>query len=188
MTNLPFVVQPRLQPITERIGTEDSGVIEVERRGFLSVSEKAFLQQSLNEDTVTSLLLQLIRKAAQELKISPDKAHAYTMDALSSKENKDALYNKFLKKYEEELYEITKSAMQMETKKQFIRALCIIINRVNPQFDMEGLGEVHPDLIEGLAKLCEEEENKSLDRLLASQAASEFATSATSEVEALEKK
>ena len=47
---LPFVVQPRLQPIVEQVGTEESGIIEIERRGYLSVAEKAIAQQAVGGD------------------------------------------------------------------------------------------------------------------------------------------
>ena len=188
MTALPFVVQPKLKPIIERIGNETSGIIEVERRGFLSVTEKTFLQQSLSEDTVTTKLLAFIRKVAQEQKIKPEKAHEYVMDALNSKTSKDTLYNKILKIYEEELNEIVHTATQLEQRQQYLRAVCLILNRINPNFDMNQLSDVHPDIIEGLSKLCQDEENKSLERLEASQANQEFGSSKLSELEILEKK
>jgi hypothetical protein len=34
MAKLPFVVEPRLKPIIEEIGSEESGKIQIERRGY----------------------------------------------------------------------------------------------------------------------------------------------------------
>ena len=45
MAPLPFVVEPRRKPIVERVGNEESGVIEIERRGYLTTGEKTFVQQ-----------------------------------------------------------------------------------------------------------------------------------------------
>jgi hypothetical protein len=44
---LPFVVAPRLEPIVETVGTDESGKIEIIRRGHLTVAEKAFISAAL---------------------------------------------------------------------------------------------------------------------------------------------
>jgi hypothetical protein len=43
MKTLPFVVQPKRKFTKVKIGTEQAGVLEIERRGYLTVSEKAFV-------------------------------------------------------------------------------------------------------------------------------------------------
>ena len=47
---LPFVVQPRLAPVIEQVGNEESGIFEIERRGYLTVAEKAMVQQATQGD------------------------------------------------------------------------------------------------------------------------------------------
>ena len=47
---IPFVVQPNLKPVKEQVGTETSGKIEIERRGYVTVSEKAFVQAATEGD------------------------------------------------------------------------------------------------------------------------------------------
>lgn len=72
MVSLPFVVQPKRKPITERIGSEDSGVIEVIRKGYLTSGEKAFVQQVQQYDNGTSDIVTLSRRIARK--------HGLTMD------------------------------------------------------------------------------------------------------------
>ena len=60
MGKLPFVVQPRLKAIKERIGSEDAGYIEIERRGYLTSGEKSFVQQIQQQELKHLLLLQLL--------------------------------------------------------------------------------------------------------------------------------
>ena len=63
---LPFVVQPRLKPVIERIGSEESGVFEIERRGYLSVAEKAIAQQASGGDDSVRQLYVLAGRIARE--------------------------------------------------------------------------------------------------------------------------
>ena len=66
MAKLPFIVEPRLKPITEVLGTEASGQIEIERKGFLSASEKSFMQVQAQTDDTTQRMVALTRKVGLE--------------------------------------------------------------------------------------------------------------------------
>jgi len=175
MASLPFVVQPKLQPIIERIGDDESGIIEIERKGFLSIAEKTFLQQGAGNDQVASHLLNIIRKVSVELKISADRAHDVIMDILANRPSKDKYYGRISEEYAESLAEVTQLAMQAEGKKEYLKAICMIIHRINSDFNVADVSDIHPTLISALAQLCDDEENKSIERLVASKASSEFA-------------
>ena len=69
MAKLPFVVEPRLKPVTELVGTEDSGKIEIERRGFLSAGEKAFFSNGSQDSNVSELMIGLVRKVSSKYKL-----------------------------------------------------------------------------------------------------------------------
>ena len=62
---LPFIVQPRLKPIIEIVGTEESGQIEIERKGYLTVSEKAIVQASMKSDDSLATTMRVAAKIAQ---------------------------------------------------------------------------------------------------------------------------
>lgn len=187
MASLPFVVQPRLKPIIERIGSEDSGILEVERKGYLTVSEKAFLQQTLNDNDLAPSVLNFVRKISSEFKITTERAHQIAVNALSGSPDSDKLAPKVIAKFQEDIDNLTKKIFTVESQKEYLRALCMLINRVDPDFEPETLKGIHPDIILGLSQLCVDEENKSTERLVGSQASDEF-SSEISAVEALEKK
>ena len=68
---LPFLVQPKRQPILERFGDEEIGSIEIERKGYLTVAEKSFMQQSTSGDTALVALQRLASKVARETNRKP---------------------------------------------------------------------------------------------------------------------
>ena len=61
---LPFVVQPRLEPIMERVGTEESGIIEIKRQGYLSVAEKTMVEQATSDMSDSADLIDVVREIA----------------------------------------------------------------------------------------------------------------------------
>ena len=75
MPKLPFVVQPKRQSVLERVGNETCGVIEIERKGYLTAGEMAFVQRQTAQDDSTEMILSLIRKAAAKFKIDAQKAY-----------------------------------------------------------------------------------------------------------------
>ena len=57
-SKLPFVVQPRLKPVVELIGNDITGQIEILRKGYLTVAEKAIVQGAVtNEDAMAELVV-----------------------------------------------------------------------------------------------------------------------------------
>ena len=66
MANLPFVVQPRLKPVMEQVGSDLSGKIEIERRGYVTVSEKAFVQAATQGNDTQARLFSIVSKVAAE--------------------------------------------------------------------------------------------------------------------------
>ena len=73
MAKLPFVVAPKVKTSKVRLGTEETGVIEIEKRGYLSVAEKSFvdsvLQQSDGVTQIVKLASQIARNRRSQLKL-----------------------------------------------------------------------------------------------------------------------
>ena len=44
MSKIPFVLQPKNEPVKEVVGNEEIGAVEILRRGYLTVGEKALVQ------------------------------------------------------------------------------------------------------------------------------------------------
>lgn len=76
MTSLPFAVQPRQHP-PRRVGTLDSGILEIAVRGGLTVAESATISELLADDiNVFVLAAQLADAIAKEHDISQPEAFA----------------------------------------------------------------------------------------------------------------
>jgi hypothetical protein len=167
MAKLPFVVRPRLSPVIERIGNEEVGIIEIERRGYLSAQEKNFTQQFETSDRGTSAVIKLSRKIGAKYSISLDKAYAIAIEAISgqfSPENKE-YSEKAMEDFQDEIAETMSSLSMMQTKSEIVEALCLLIHRVNSDITPDDILDVHPDIISGLSALYKDELVKSIERI-----------------------
>lgn len=160
---LPFVVQPRLKAIVELIGSEESGQIEIERRGFLSVAEKSWVQAVESEDDTQGRLHRLAIKIAAELDMEPKEA----LDLVASSELRDPR----LAEYHEELMETMLAMQQFSERRKVAAVTCILINRIDPAWEIDDTLKLHIDIIDGLYTLYLEEEARSVEALEAAVAA-----------------
>lgn len=153
---LPFVVQPKMDSYIDVIGTEVGGKIEIERRGFLSVSEKAIVQTATGGD--------------------PAMADVYTLSSVIArskrKKQQDVLRDimktdrpPYLAEYEGEISQKLLALVAFQEKVAIIQATALLMSRIDPEWDVEKTLELHPDLIEELSKFYSEEESKSHKRI-----------------------
>jgi hypothetical protein len=168
MAKLPFVVQPKLKPIVERLGTEESGIIEIERRGYLTGAEKTFVQQIQQQDGGTLQLVALSRRISREKKIPLEKAYGILVGILTGEASGKAASD-IESDYAEDIQIAINSISASRTKEELINAACLLIHRVDANIGMESVVELHPDLITALANLYKDEETKSVERLIAAQ-------------------
>jgi hypothetical protein len=164
MSGLPFVVQPRLAPVMELIGSDESGKIEVQRRGYLSVGEKAFVQQARTADSGTVELIALARKVSREINVSLDAAYNIVVGIISGTE-KGKQAQKVEETFAEELQEIIRSLSNGQAREEMIMAAALLMNRIETGFDVSQINTIHPDIIQGLAQLYKEEEAKNIEKL-----------------------
>lgn len=167
MAVLPFVVQPRRVPIKELIGSEESGQIEVERRGYLTTGEKSFVQQVQQYDNGTNEIIGASRRVSGRYKIPLDKAYKFVMmivsgNHLTDEENSELL-DGIEKDFAEDLTAIVRGMAVSQTREELVFAACMLKYRVNQDFEISEIADVHPDIIEGLAELYRQEDAKILD-------------------------
>lgn len=165
MRDLPFLVKPRLQPITETIGNEEIGQFKITRRGYLSVSEKVFLQHATFQEGITEGVLELVRRVGKEYSIGMERANVIVLSALQGVVHEDELYGKVVNKFKKQLDSLTLRAIAADGQMAYIRALCMLLYRVDPDVTMEDLETLHPSLIEALSNLCADEESCSTKEL-----------------------
>jgi hypothetical protein len=162
MIKLPFVVEPRRQPILEKVGTEESGMIEVERRGYLTTGEKSFVQQVQQMDSGSNEIITLSRQVARRYALGMDKAYMLVLQIISAGAAADdkeaALISEIEQEFAEELTMVVKGMATAQMREDLVLAACLLQYRVNGEFALSDISGIHPDLIAGLAQLYREEE------------------------------
>jgi hypothetical protein len=164
MAKLPFIVEPRLKPRKEIIGTEESGQIEIERKGFLTAAEKAFVQAQASEDTTTQEMIHLTRQVGKDLRMDMQSAYellSRVMQGDTTGKNEAKIYDD----YQKEISELLGRMAAMGERKLLVQALCMLVYRVDAEIDADTAMETHPDLLLALSELYAEEENRSTRRL-----------------------
>ena len=164
MAKLPFLVEPRLKPRIEVVGTEESGQIEIERKGFLTASEKAFVQAQANEDDTTQEVVRMTRKLGNEYKVDMQTAYEALTEAMQG-QTESELAKKIFDEYQVEISELLARMAALTDRKVLLQALCMLLYRVDSEISAEDVMEAHPDLLQALSDLFVDEENRSVERL-----------------------
>jgi hypothetical protein len=164
MAKLPFIVEPRLKPVIEEIGSEDSGKIQVERRGYLTSGEKAFFQQVKQSDQGTAKLIAMSRKVSQSASLDMSKAYELVIRVLSGGADSD-LDREIEEKFAEDFASVIQDLANSQSSDEMLMAACLLRYRVDSEIGMDEIMKMHPDIIQGLADLYRDEENRVLERL-----------------------
>lgn len=163
MAKLPFVVQPRLKPIVETIGTEDSGKFEIERRGYLTVAEKAFVQGATAGDTALADLHALASKIARKHGIQAVDVFQILLGAAQDEFG-------YLEDFENEVGAALTNLLSYQEKHKLIVATCLLNSRVDGDWTPDDTMTLHPDIIDDLMALYNDEDRKSIAALEAAAA------------------
>jgi len=159
MAKLPFVVQPKRNIEIIQIGDEESGVIEIERKGYLSVAEKAFVDSFMQGSDGISYIVQLANRLSRELKIGPDKAYVGITEAMSGKLD-SKLAVTINENYGQELSVATAKMSDSMQRRAIAAATILLQTRINHEWTVDDTLGLDPVILDGLSKLYDREENK----------------------------
>lgn len=148
---LPFIVQPRREPIVEIVGSEESGQIEIKRLGYLTVAEKMYVQSTVTADGSVASLHRLAARISNEAVVP--------VEQVLSDLAEDRAY---LKPYSLEISEALTMMMSYQEKLRIVAVAALLTLRVNDQITIEDVMDLHPDLMDAIFQLYLEEEAKSL--------------------------
>lgn len=215
MSKLPFVVQPRRQPILEQLGTEETGILEIKRFGYLTVGEKSFVQQVQQLDGGTSQIITVSRQVARKFALGMDQAYSLVLQIISGStpqlvddldptlttQERTALHDQnakalkqldLINQIEQEFAEdLTRAVREMsagQVREKIVHACCLLKYRINADITIDEVEKVHPDLIDALDALFRDEERKCLDAFSPPDESSDGDTTPTSSFEEAEKK
>lgn len=153
---LPFVIQPRKAFSEETIGTEESGQIKVQRRGYITVGEKALTQEAMKGSHAVSSLYSLVGLIAEE----SDKAPEKVLSDLTASPLPDYLHI-----WEEDAVKAVESMQLEATRRSMVHATAILISRVDSDWTMEDTMQLHPDLVQALDAFYTKEESGAEDMI-----------------------
>lgn len=139
---LPFVVQPRVAFAEETVGTEESGQIKVERRGYITVGEKALTQEAMKGSHAIPELYALVQEIAEDAGKAPDKVLA---DLATSPTPE------YLLVWEDDAASRLEAVQLENTRRQMIHATAILISRVDSEWTINDTMQLHSGLVEALA-------------------------------------
>ena len=159
MALLPFVVQPKKNTEKVKVGNDEVGVFEIERKGYLSVAEKSFVENVTQGSDGVSTLVRLANQVAKEFKIPPEKAYVAITDAISGKLT-TKLANSISDKYANELAFATSRMAESMQRRQIAAATVLIQTRVNHEWTIEDTLDLDPVIVEELGNLYDREEQR----------------------------
>jgi len=157
---LPFVIQPKRKPEKIKIGTEESGIIEILRYGYLTTGEKGAFQQVETNKEGSAKMREVVDIIVKESGRSQKEVLA-DFTRLGT----DKSLPEYLEAFAVEITEVLKSFDRDSTHTALVKALCLVISRIDAEATLDDLLEFHPDLINALAELFDAEEARSLAAL-----------------------
>ena len=159
MAVLPFVVQPKKNTEIVRLGNEEIGIIEIERKGYLSVAEKSFVDSVMQgTDGVTQLVF-LANKISKEQKVTPEKAYLAVTDVMQGNPT-TKLHDTISSQYGEELSQITTKMSESMQRRAIAATTVLIQTRVNHEWTFEDTLTLDPEFLDQFVALYEREENR----------------------------
>ena len=160
---LPFVVQPRREPEVVRVGSDDSGILEVKRYGYLTSGEKLFMSQNTQSGEEVQELLKLSKSVSAKHKVGFREAYEAVVSAMGEEGPEDsALVKEVRASYEDDLVRMGTLLAGSSQKETMLAALCMLKFRVDDNITLQEAMEVHEDLLNDLARLYRSEAEKSL--------------------------
>ena len=163
MSKLPFVVAPRVNSRIETLGSDVSGKIEIERKGFLTVGEKSFMANVNAQDDVLKIVMRISRAVGSKFELGQQDAYQQVVLAVSEPEKCEY---PIADEFADEIAELATTMMANEQKKMLMAAYCMLLYRVNDEIEMTDVIDLHEDLVDALSGLFRDEEMKSLERLV----------------------
>jgi|TARA_R100000084_G_scaffold84260_1_gene39599 dihydropteroate synthase len=159
MAKLPFVVAPKIKTCKVRLGTEETGVVEIEKRGYLSVAEKSFVDSVLQQSDGVTQIVKLASTIARHRKISVETAYTQVVAAVSA-EKKTKAQEEIAAEYADEINEIQSGMMESMSRKSIACTTILIQCRLNPDWTIEDTMTLQPELLAEFNRFYDSEEAK----------------------------
>lgn len=159
MALLPFVVQPKKNIEIIKVGNEDVGIFEIERKGYLSVAEKSFVENVTQGSDGIAGLVRLANRIAVEQKVSPEKAYTAITEVMSGKTG-GKLAGLIATQYEDDIAIATSKMAESMQRRSIAAATILLQTRVNHEWSLQDTMGLDPLIVEQLTSLYDREEQR----------------------------
>lgn len=159
MAVLPFVVQPKKNTEIVRLGNEQVGVIEIERKGYLSVAEKTFVDNVMQGSDGVSGLVHLANKVSREQKTTPEKAYLAITEVMSGV-SVGKLESIISTEYSEEIAEVSTKMTDAIQRRSIAATTILIQTRINHEWTVADTLTLDPELLTDFTMLYDREEQR----------------------------
>jgi len=159
MALLPFVVQPKKNTETVRLGNEEIGVIEIKRKGYLSVAEKTFVDNVMQGSDGVAALVQLANKISREREVSPEKAYIAITEVMGGLAT-EGLEQEVAVEYATEIAEISTRMTEAIQRRAIAATTVLIQTRINHEWTVQDTLTLDPELLTEFTALYDREEQR----------------------------
>ena len=160
MAKLPFVVAPKVKTCKVSLGSEEAGIVEIEKRGYLSVAEKSFVDSILQQSDGVTQIVKLASTIARERKSSVETAYTQVIAVMSNEDSTKA-QQEIAYKYANDISEIQSTMIESMSRKAIACTTILIQTRIDSKWTIEDTMSLHPDLLDEFARFYDSEESKS---------------------------
>ena len=157
MKELPFVVKPKAAFRDVEIGTEESGIIKIQKRGYLTVAEKSFVDGVTQGSDGMTDIVTLAKKAARKHKKTVEEMFTVVMDVISGS-IKTKLHSEVDDEFGDELSSVTLALSESVQRRALAAATILLQSRVDNEWEIQDTVNLHPDLLDKLLEFYNEEE------------------------------
>lgn len=152
-----------MKPVKYLVGSEDSGQFELERRGYLTAGEKAFVQQVRQSDDSSVKLIALARRIAVKCGIDPQTAYEAVLASAGGEVRDAKLVKRIETEFGDEIADVFNSLALNQSRDDMVIATCMMMYRHDPEWSAKDTVELHPDIITDIVKLYKLEEERSTE-------------------------
>lgn len=159
MAKLPFVVAPKVQKKNVRLGNEELGIIEIEKRNYLSVAEKSFVDAVTQSGDGVASIVKLANKASRIKKITVEKAYTLIIQIMSGQVD-GKVSEELANEFSDEISTIQTQMVESMSRKAIAATTILIQSRINPEWQIEDTMTLQPELLQIFADFYDSEEQK----------------------------
>lgn len=157
MKSLPFVVKPKKVFSKVQLGNESIGIFEIEKRGYLTVSEKSFVDSVMQGSDAVTLIVALATRIGSKTNHTIEDTYKAIIAAIQGGDI-DAYAERIKEDYQAELADIVGQMGDSVQRRALAAATVMIKSRVDPEWTVEDTLEQHPDMINIISEFYGEEE------------------------------